>query len=256
MECRNEQPVGGYGDRLGQRPKSDQLAPRALALIEVGRSYRPIGCELGLRKNTVADIAKRYRGPEIQGEDTMTRRLQQPPTDPHRKARFREEARDIVAKDRRDRKYGYAVDTAGAIARSLERAYKEGFADAQGSNPVASPIDSEDGPINWALIPPRPRAAFWSCCLFIFGRKGDQSRPGRLEPAETERGTVGWRLVVDGFNNLKVIGGKSIQPLVRLGLLRSDPLAAHQLIITEKGQATWQLFLDRGGEFSEDLTSF
>ena len=47
--------------------------------------------------------------------------------DPHRKANFREEARGIVAKDRYDRKYGHAVDTAGAIARALERAYKQGF---------------------------------------------------------------------------------------------------------------------------------
>ena len=47
-----------------------------------------------------------------------------PAPDPWRKARFREEARDIVAKDRYDRKYGRAVDTVGAIARALERAYK------------------------------------------------------------------------------------------------------------------------------------
>ena len=56
---------------------------------------------------------------------------QKPSVDPYRKARFREEARGIVFKDRDDRKYGRAVDTAGAIARALERAYRQGFADAQ-----------------------------------------------------------------------------------------------------------------------------
>jgi putative DNA-invertase from lambdoid prophage Rac len=53
------------GKRLGrqpeQRPKSDRLAPRVLALVGKGRSYRLIGRELGLSKNTVADIVKRAR---------------------------------------------------------------------------------------------------------------------------------------------------------------------------------------------------
>ena len=49
------------GRQPGQRPKSDRLAPRVLALIEQGRSYRLVGRELGISKNTVADIVKRNR---------------------------------------------------------------------------------------------------------------------------------------------------------------------------------------------------
>lgn len=49
------------GRRPGQRPKSDRLAPRVLALVGLGRSYRLIGREVGLSKNTVADIVKRNR---------------------------------------------------------------------------------------------------------------------------------------------------------------------------------------------------
>jgi putative DNA-invertase from lambdoid prophage Rac len=49
------------GRRPGQRPKSDRLAPKVLALIAQGRSYRLIGRELGLSKNTVADIVRRKR---------------------------------------------------------------------------------------------------------------------------------------------------------------------------------------------------
>ena len=45
----------------GQRPKSDRLAPKVLALVGNGRSYRLIGRELGLSKNTVAEIVKRSR---------------------------------------------------------------------------------------------------------------------------------------------------------------------------------------------------
>jgi hypothetical protein len=43
------------------RPKSDRLAPKVLALVGNGRSYRLIGRELGLSKNTVAEIVKRSR---------------------------------------------------------------------------------------------------------------------------------------------------------------------------------------------------
>ena len=49
------------GRQPGQRPKSDRLAPKVLALVAQGRSYRLIGRELGLSKNTVADVVKRSR---------------------------------------------------------------------------------------------------------------------------------------------------------------------------------------------------
>ena len=53
------------GRQPGQRPKSDRLAPKVLALIEQGRSYRLVGRDLGISKNTVADIVRRNRvGPE------------------------------------------------------------------------------------------------------------------------------------------------------------------------------------------------
>jgi putative DNA-invertase from lambdoid prophage Rac len=49
------------GRQLGQRPKSDRLTPKVLALIAQGRSYRLVGREVGLSKNTVAGIVKRSR---------------------------------------------------------------------------------------------------------------------------------------------------------------------------------------------------
>ena len=49
------------GRQPGQRPKSDRLAPKVLALIAQGRSYRLIGREVGLSKNTVAEIVRRDR---------------------------------------------------------------------------------------------------------------------------------------------------------------------------------------------------
>jgi len=52
------------GRQFGQRPKSDRLPPKVLALIRQGRSYRLIGREVGLSKNTVAGIVKRSRLPQ------------------------------------------------------------------------------------------------------------------------------------------------------------------------------------------------
>ena len=49
------------GRQPGQRPKSDRLAPKVLALVAQGRSYRLIGREVGLSKNTVAGIVQRNR---------------------------------------------------------------------------------------------------------------------------------------------------------------------------------------------------
>ena len=49
------------GRQPGQRPKSDRLAPKVLALVAKGRSYRLVGRELGLSKNTVAGIIQRAR---------------------------------------------------------------------------------------------------------------------------------------------------------------------------------------------------
>jgi putative DNA-invertase from lambdoid prophage Rac len=40
---------------------SNRLASKVLALVDQGRSYRLIGREVGLRKNSVADIVKRHR---------------------------------------------------------------------------------------------------------------------------------------------------------------------------------------------------
>lgn len=54
------------GRQPGQRPKSDRLAPQVVALVAKGRSYRLIGREVGLSKNTVADIVKRHRAKATQ----------------------------------------------------------------------------------------------------------------------------------------------------------------------------------------------
>ena len=181
---------------------------------------------------------------------------------PHRTAAFREIAREIVFKDRDDRKSGLAVDTAGAIARALERAYARGYAEAQqqrsavAPSSVNGPIVPASEPLDWILIPPRPRDAFWTICRTVLGRDGPfaAATPGRLVPADTERGLPGWRLIGQDSPE-KRFGRATIMPLVKLGLLGFMHGPNPCLAISALGQATWQRFVDRGGRFPEDLTS-
>lgn len=183
----------------------------------------------------------------------MTRRSERVPPDPYRKARFREIARAIVAKDRHNRKYGVAVDTAGGIASALEKAYRDGVQDARtGSSPRIEQPDN--GPVEWALIPPRPRNAFWSICLFTLSRGDKPAKGGFLVPAVTERGTGGWKLVVPGQSYEKLIAERTIIPLVRLGLIETAPDHSLHQIVSKRGEDTWNLFLQRGGQYPEDLT--
>jgi len=49
------------GRQKGERPKSDRLAPKVMALVAEKRSYRWIARDLGISKNTVAAIVHRTR---------------------------------------------------------------------------------------------------------------------------------------------------------------------------------------------------
>jgi DNA invertase Pin-like site-specific DNA recombinase len=48
------------GKKLGRQP-GQRLAPKVLALVPRGRSYRLVGREVGLSKNTGAGIVRRKR---------------------------------------------------------------------------------------------------------------------------------------------------------------------------------------------------
>jgi len=178
------------------------------------------------------------------------------PVDPDRKARFREEARGIVFKDRDDRRYGRPVDTAGAIARALERAWRDGLAVGRSDAPLAAIEPATDeGPIPWHRIPPRPRSTFWTICLWFIG-KTDQhlDRGSRLVAGTTARGTAGWTLIRDAARaDHDTFGDRTIRPLIHLGLLEASPGANPTLILSTRGRQTWEAFLARGGQFPDDL---
>ena len=68
----------------------------------------------------------------------------------------------------------------------------------------------------------------------------------------TPRGTPGWALVRDAARTDHVtIADRTIEPLIRLGLLELSP-DAEGLLLTPRGQETWHAFLAKGGEYPED----
>ncbi len=185
----------------------------------------------------------------------MTKRVQGVQNDPRRKVRFKEQAREIVAVDRYNRRYGKSVDTAGAIAQALERAYREGVLDGR-NGPPPVPEPPMDGPVEWVMIPPRPRSAFWSICLFTLSKGDRPEQEGWLEPSVTNRGTPGWQRVVGGEvrDYDAPMGERTIMPLVKLGLMEPAANNPSRLVISQRGRETWAEFLRRGGQYPEDLT--
>jgi hypothetical protein len=167
--------------------------------------------------------------------------------------------------DRVKRQFGEAVDTAGAVARAMEQAYRLGFEEAIGgaADGVAGrpttmgllPADAETkDAMTWTLIPPRTRNTFWSICLAALGRKGRTETPAYLEQETTRRGTLAWRLVVpDGQIYERVVGDGTIVTLIRLGLLDLATDDESRVPLTPYGIKTWNRFCDRGGHWPDDL---
>ncbi len=61
-----------FGRPLGQSAKALRLTPKVLCLLEQGHSYRQIAKELHMSKNTVNEIAKRYRQTTLPSLDSST----------------------------------------------------------------------------------------------------------------------------------------------------------------------------------------
>jgi hypothetical protein len=158
------------------------------------------------------------------------------------------------------RQFGGAVDTAGAVARAMERAYRLGFEDAlkvpaaSVADPVVAPIGAPNSDaMNWTLIPPRTRSTFWGICLAALGREGRTETPSYLEPVPTRRGTLTWQLVVpDRRTYDKTVGDGTIVTLVRLGLLEEAD-DEKRVILSDYGIRTWNRFCERGGHWPDDL---
>lgn len=168
----------------------------------------------------------------------------------YRHADFREQARDIMGVDRERRKYGRAVDTAGSIARALEKAYQRGRREEREGEPPC-PTEAH-GAIDWVLIPPRPRRAFWGLCLMLLGMQPIMREPkGGLrlmwDPL-TRR--VRWVQIqdwanIDEYDRQSTWGPRTVKPLVDLGLLEQTD--EHRLSLTQLGADTWEQAVKAAG---------
>jgi hypothetical protein len=177
-----------------------------------------------------------------------------------RKRQFRETARDILRMAKVKRQMGEAVDTAGAVARAMEQAYRLGFDDAL-KGPESSGADdatalastANSDAMTWTLIPARTRSTFWSICLAALGRDGRSATSSYLELVPTRRGTLAWELVVpDGQIYEKSVGNGTIVTLLRLGLLKEADEES-RVILSDYGIRTWNRFCERGGRWPDDL---
>lgn len=151
-----------------------------------------------------------------------------------RKALFREHAREIVRADRSRRKYGLSVDTAGAIVRALEQAFKAGVeVGSAGTNSAGLNSESNNQPNEWLEVPPRPRKTLWRICLHNLG----SDLPPRAErPVSISRQGDHWVL---GDDTRDPLNNRSVQPLVKLGLLEPADSEGQQLQLTALARDIW-----------------
>jgi hypothetical protein len=194
----------------------------------------------------------------------VSRDIKNPPANPLRAATFRELARNIVLKDRWERKAGRTVDTAGTIARAMEGAYRVGFKDAlSGEVPWPYKEMPEGEAIEWVTIPPRPRKAFHGLCYSALRNCTGPEHVAYFAPSVTERGTPGWHLMPSHPTRRTelewakgTVAQKTMNVLLKLGLI--EPLSgnATRLVVTRRGRATWRRFCDQGGPMRDDLTTF
>ena len=160
------------------------------------------------------------------------------------------------------RQFGEAVDTAGAVASAMERAYQLGFEESSKGSTASTPevavangtaAHERDDAMSWTAIPARTRNTFWSICLAALGREGRTETPSYLESLPTRRGTLAWQLVVpDRRTYEKTVGDGTIVTLVRLGLMKKATDHS-RVTLTDYGISTWNRFCERGGHWPDDL---
>lgn len=154
-----------------------------------------------------------------------------------REAEFREIARRIVSKDRDSKKYRFSVDTAGEILKALEKAYQQGKNEQKLKKSFVMPIKRKDA-VYWGCIPPCPRRAFYALCSHLLDYRPNLNY--NLIPVSNGI-NIKWALLTNGkeLDEHYVRGLKSINPLIKLGLLEYLNDNKDALIISQKGKETW-----------------
>lgn len=174
-----------------------------------------------------------------------------------RKGEFREAARDIVWKDRNNKKLGRSVDTGGAIARALESAYKLGLAHGQGAmsstliGPEKESVQPHGNAIAWNTIPPRPRAIFERIlyCRWIVILMLPNPSPW-LKQSDKWACYWDWgdrRSEDKRYELAHTFSRSTLMPLVRLGLMEERLIAGRTILEkTALADATWEAAIAAG----------
>lgn len=177
---------------------------------------------------------------------------------------FRSWAREITQAANEARKYGWATDLNGQIARAMERAYQRGFEDAQtGTDSVAvqATTDPHDAtPLPASMVSSKIRGALHSIGLWKFGSgySGGETVPRPTAYMQDKyistfsRTDPDWRiLTAEGDVLDESFSNRTVQQLVKLGLLtpaRSDHPSLkdkHLLRLSPKGDATYKALFGR-----------
>ena len=157
--------------------------------------------------------------------------------DPRLRADFKEQARDIIARDRLARKYGRSQSAIGEIERHLAAAFQLGLDRGSGKSVLHDDINADEL-VEWNLLPPRARDVLWSINLRL--DKPDVLACGhptirRHFLDDKERwtwGLAGTRMTSHSFS----AGG--VKALVKFALLEAVEGKPDLLRLTTKGVAT------------------
>lgn len=167
-----------------------------------------------------------------------------------RKGEFREIAREIVWKDRNSKKFGGSIDTAGAIASAMAKAYKLGMAHASIEPAPEATETSPNEALPWNSIPRRARDAFESIQR-LKAPVAHRIIPGA--PSGSPRHwTVYWdngegKAANERYTAYRNYGPSTIAPLINLGLMEEVNTEHYVMLdLTLKGEATWERAIDDG----------
>lgn len=168
--------------------------------------------------------------------------------DPRLRAEFKEQAREIVGRDRTARKHGWSQNTIGEIERALVRAFQLG--QERDNVPLVSPRSEHLG-IDWEEVKPRGREVLMG--LTYRSDAFDVENPIGLRCILSD-GRKRWASVyANGRLSEHSVASGSVDPLVRHRLLAPSEASIETLVLTAKGRATCEAYWRRRADGDRTL---
>lgn len=164
--------------------------------------------------------------------------------DPRLRADFKEQARDIIVRDRLARKYGRSQNTIGEIERHLVAAFQLGLDFGSGKSVLLDDSNADEF-VEWNLLPPRAREVLWSINLWL--DKPDALACGhptirRHVVGDKERWV--WKLD-EKLGSPRSFSAGGVKALGKLALLETVEGEPDLLRLTTKGVATCRDYSQR-----------